>query len=149
MASLVICAVMLCLFAVSLGLTAGGYFYGLRLLNPAFAGDAALTRWVPGRTHLAGVTAAPCLRATPDNQASTLVAAGFGYVLTCRDDINTHYFAGSALFRQPSSHLRVVLVSDDTILYRITPVPVSAARPKPRNPAPHTFAPRRAPCFGS
>lgn len=212
--ALAICAVMLCLYVLSLGHTAGGYFYGLRLLNPAFAlcavgGGAALARWVPGRAHLAGVTAALCLlaadaalknltlpanpyrlppriwltagnaihefhasealrtiarvvgtdgvivlgpqaqlqnlgvqcappwspalgnffdpQATPNNQAHTLVAAGFVYVLTYRDDINIRYLAGTALFRQPLSHLQVVLISEDLVLYRIMPVPVSAA----------------------
>lgn len=236
LSALVICAVMLCLYVVSLGHTAGGYFYGLRLLNPAFAlcalaGGAALARWVPGRTHLAGVTAALCLlaadaalknltlpanpyrlppriwltagnaihefhasealrtvarvvgadgvivlgpqaqlqnlgvrcappwspalgnffdpQATPENQARTLIATGFAYVLTYRDDINIRYLAGAALFRQPSSHLRVALISDDMVLYRITPVPVSAARPKPCNPAFHAYVPRRFPCSGS
>jgi hypothetical protein len=234
--ALVIGIVMLGLYVVSLGHTAGGYFYGLRLLNPAFAlcavgGGAALARWVPGRTHLAGVTAALCLlaadaalknltlpanpyrlpphswltagnaihefhdsealrtvarvvgtnglivlgpqaqlqnlgvrcvppwspvlgnffdpQATPENQARTLIATGFAYFLTYRDDINTRYLAGSALFRPPLSHLRVALISEDMILYRIMPFPVSAAQPTPRHPASHAYAPRRSPCSGS
>lgn len=217
--ALEICAVMLGLYVLSLGHTAGGYFYGLRLLNPAFAlcavgGGAALARWVPGRSYLAGVTTALCLlvadaalknltlpanpyrlpprlwltagnavhefparetlrtvaravgtdrvivlgpqtqlqnlgvrcappwspalgnlfdpRATPDNQARTLLADGFAYVLTYRADINLRYLAGVALFRQPLSHLQVVLISEDLVLYRVIPVPVSAALPAPR-----------------
>lgn len=52
-------AVMTLLYLYSLGHTAGGYFYALRLLNPAFAlcaviGGGALARWIPGRAYLAG-----------------------------------------------------------------------------------------------
>lgn len=234
--ALAICAVMLCLYIVSLGHTAGGYFYGLRLLNPAFAlcavgGGAALARWVPGRTHLAGVTVALCLlaadsalknltlpanpyrlppriwltagnaiheyhdsealrtvarvvgaegvivlgpqvqlqnlgvrcappwspalgnffdpRATPERQARALIAADFAYVLTYRDNINTRYLAGAALFRQPLSHLRVVLISEDLVLYRIMPFPISEAPPTALTPASHAYVPRKSPCFGS
>jgi hypothetical protein len=51
--------VMVLLYLYSLGQTAGGYFYALRLLNPGFAlcaviGGGALARWIPGRAHLAG-----------------------------------------------------------------------------------------------
>ncbi|AOS44546.1 hypothetical protein Verru16b_01609 [Lacunisphaera limnophila] len=234
--ALVICVVMLGLYLLSLGHTAGGYFYGLRLLNPAFAlcavgGGAALARWVPGRTHLAGVTLALCLLAAdaalknltlpanpyrvppsqwlragnaihefpdpevlrtiartvgtegvivfgpqtqlqnlgvrcappwspavgdlfspqigPQDQARHLLAAGFAYVLSYRGELNTRYLAGAALFREPMSQLRIVLISDDLVLYRILPGPISAAGAIPLQPLTHTHPSRRTRCLDS
>lgn len=54
------------LWFMSLGYTAAGFTYSLRVLNPALvlgavAGGALLTRWVPGRRHLAGVALALAL----------------------------------------------------------------------------------------
>ncbi|MFZ5497298.1 MAG: hypothetical protein ACOZE5_18405 [Verrucomicrobiota bacterium] len=204
--TLVFCAVMLSLYVVSLGHTAGGYFYGLRLLSPGFAlcavaGGAALARWVPGRTHLVGVMVGLCLLAadsalknltlpanpyrvpptawlrvgnaihefhdgvalqraaqaigdsraivlgpqaqlqrlgvacappwspeltdlfnpqiTPADLARRLADLGFCFVLTYRQNINFRYLSASPLCRQPLDHLRVVLASDDLILYQI------------------------------
>lgn len=56
------------LWIASVSHTAAGFTYSLRVLNPALAlaavlGGAAAARWLPGRRHLAGVTAALTLLA--------------------------------------------------------------------------------------
>lgn len=50
------------IWIVSVGYTAAGFIYSLRVLSPALVlgavlGGAALARWIPGRRHLAGIVA--------------------------------------------------------------------------------------------
>ena len=107
-ALVVAAALFVALWAVSLGYTAAGFIYALRVLNPALAlaavlGGAALARWVPERRSLGAITIALTLFAV-DAALRTLTLPANVYRVPPREWLVAgralHDYHGRPLYRE-------------------------------------------------